>query len=70
MTKPQDKTTQQLELRLLMDLNSRVAPVSTLGVTGNSKGGSDVVLEQAASDKDLAVYKQMSVNYFSSLQKA
>lgn len=69
MAKPQDKTTQQLELRLLVDINGRTGTIGAVAATDVVEGRSEVALDQAASDRDMDVYKQMSGNYFSSLQK-
>lgn len=69
MKKLQDQAEQQLELRLLSDLNARgdLAPSSKVGAAATPCEPS--AYKQAAGDGDLTVYRQISDNYFSSLRK-
>lgn len=69
MKKLRDQVEQQLELRLLADLNARgdLAPSAKVGAAGSLSEPS--AYKQAAGDGDLTVYRQISDNYFSSLRK-
>lgn len=62
-------TPNQLELRLLVDLNGRAgeARVTVVQADGLQLDQPD---EQAASERDRTVYRMIASDYFSSLRRA
>ena len=61
---------QQRELPLLMDIRERSADnIKTPREIADMATGSTMYSALAASEKDMQVYRQISDNYFRSLQK-
>lgn len=67
MTKLQNKS-QQLQLRLLADVSRRTHDVTVREKQGTVTS-SKAAIGAPASENDMSVYRQISSNYFRSLQK-
>lgn len=69
MTKPQSRS-KQLQLRLLVDVSGVVSESTVAAKEKQSAATSrKVTMTLPASENDMSVYRQISGNYFRSLQK-
>jgi hypothetical protein len=70
MTKHQDRTSQQLELRLLSVLNTKPeARKSDDAAVKARRDAQSVSTSDGASEHDMSVYRKIASNYFDSLRK-
>lgn len=70
MTKLQDMTTQQLELRLLVDVKIKESALLSNVEGAALIGTQHTICQHSASEHDRSVYRQIASNYFASLRKA
>lgn len=70
MTKPQNSS-EQLRLRLLVEVRGQTSDLTDLAKEKQSaETSSKMTMALPASENDMSVYRQISGNYFRSLQKA
>jgi hypothetical protein len=68
MTKLQDRSSQQLELRLLSDLKAK-PEVSKANDAEVKRDAQPASTNAGASEHDMSVYRKIASNYFDSLRK-